>query len=433
MQKLLNIKFLKSKSKIWICCFILCACQSIDLINNFIQFDVRTEIIYNFSQPLEVPDVDFFFPMVTVLNFSAFYHRRPTELVHWCKILFNKSNVTINSVQEFDQHCSNLSLLIGQSSTWLPALLTVGDVEELTQDPRELIDEIYTFNSIRKNLFDTKICTKKRFLNGYGLLVRISCRNGSLPFTRENTSGLGGNNFILSIKNRIKRPFGFRLSSSKRIVNQGSQYISIDPPIDKYYTVTSYFTRQVTTSLPWPYKTKCLHYDKDKTMTDCLNSHLLNQSNQAITIDSVAPFKFYPKKARFTNGLLDSTGAFMSFLNQCSKLIDKSECYEVNYYTSAKIYIDQEYSKSSCMFQVDIPINPDVYFIAQEKLTLTELLVSLYSVLGVYFGVTVYDKLKLRLQDVNKCFTKSDNEQKLGPKKRAFIIVGPNREVPLYY
>uniref|UniRef100_T1KDM4 Uncharacterized protein n=1 Tax=Tetranychus urticae TaxID=32264 RepID=T1KDM4_TETUR len=198
-------------------------------------FDPKLSTIF---QPLEVPAIDFFFPMVTVLNFSTFYHRRPTELVYWCKVLFNKPNVTINSVQEFDQHCSNLSLLVTRSTSWLPALLTVGDVEELTQDPRELIDEIYSFNDIRKNLFDTKICTKKRFLNGYGLFVRISCRNGSLPFTRENTSGLGGNNFIL--ENRIKVPYTFRFASGNRSIgNQGSQYIFIEPPKNKYTILTN--------------------------------------------------------------------------------------------------------------------------------------------------------------------------------------------------
>uniref|UniRef100_T1KDL8 Uncharacterized protein n=1 Tax=Tetranychus urticae TaxID=32264 RepID=T1KDL8_TETUR len=430
---MLNIKFLKNKSKIWILCFILCAYQSIYSIHNFIQFDVRSEIIYNFSQPLEVPDIDFFFSMVTVFNFSAFYHRRPTELVHWCKILFNKPNVTINSVQEFDQHCSNLSLLITQSSTWLPALLTVGDVEELTQDPRELIDEIYSFNDIRKNLFDTKICTKKRFLNGYGLFVRISCRNGSLPFTRENTSGLGGNNFILGIKNRIKFPYTFRFASGNRSIgNQGSQYIFIEPPKNKYYTVITYFTRQVTTSLPWPYKTKCLHYDKDKTITDCLNSHLLNLSDPAISIDSVVPFKHYPKNTRFTNGYLDSSGVFVNLLNKCNKLAENPECREVVYRTSFKIYTDEAPAVASCMMLVDVPTDPDVNFIAHEKWTLTELLVALYSVLAVYFGVNVYDKLKSRLEGLNKCFKKSCNQQQIVPKERVFIIVRPNRHVPSY-
>uniref|UniRef100_T1KDL9 Uncharacterized protein n=1 Tax=Tetranychus urticae TaxID=32264 RepID=T1KDL9_TETUR len=430
----MKFKFLKDRPKIWICCFILCAFQSYDLIKNFIEFDVRSEIIYNFSQPLEVPDIDFFFPIATLLNFSAYYQRRPTELVYLCKILFNKPNVTINSVQEFDQHCSNLSLLVTQSTSWLPAMLTVGDVEELTQDPRELIDEIYSFNDIRKNLFETKVCTKNRFFNGVGVYVRISCRNGSLPLTRENTSGLGGNNFILGIKNRIQKPFLFRFASGERIIaTQASRYVFVNPPNNKYYTIISYFSRQVTTSLPWPYKTKCLHYDKDKSLNQCMNKHLLNLSNPTLSLDAVIQFNQHPKNTRFTNGLLDSTGAFMNFLNQCSKLIDKPECYEVIYHTSAKIYIDQESSGSSSTFAVDVPIEPDVNFIAHEKLTLIELLVASYSVLGVYFGVTVYDKLKLRLQDVNKCFTKSDNGQKLGPKKRAFIIVGPNREVPLYY
>uniref|UniRef100_T1KDL4 Uncharacterized protein n=1 Tax=Tetranychus urticae TaxID=32264 RepID=T1KDL4_TETUR len=432
----MKFKFLKGRPKIWICCFILCALQSYDLIKNFIEFDVRSEIIYNFSEPIEVPDMDFFFPIVTLLNFSAFYHRRPTELVYWCKTLFNKPNVTINSVQEFDQHCSNLSLLITQSSTWLPALLTVGDVEELTQDPREVIDGITNMEGTPYEMFSRKICTKKRFLCGFGVFVRISCRNGSLPLTSEK-GGLGGNNYILTIQHRIDQTFGFRFASHKRnIKSKASEYLFIEPSKDHFYSVFAYFNRQVTTSLPWPYKTKCINYNKDKTMAECLNSHLLNLSKPTISLDSVIPFKYYPRNTRFTNGFLESSGLFMEFLGQCTKLVEKPECREVAYHTNAKIYVDSAPAAGSSTMStmiVDKPIDPDLHVIAHEKWTFVEFLVSLYSILAIYFGVNVFFKLKQRLTTLNKCFDKSHNDQKNGPKKRAFIIVDPNRTFPLYY
>lgn len=411
--------FMNGKSFIWFICCIGCSYQLANLILRYFRFEVRTDTIQQYPEVIEVPEMDFYFPLGTLLNISAVYERYPDKLASICNEIFRSRNASINSLEDFEKYCSDLQEAVFSIDKYLFSVLTVGDIEDLTDDPRPFIGSIYTLET-KENYLETGICKMNRYLNAGGIFIRVYCRNDSIPLSFKYSHGSGGNNFFLYIEHSIDVPFAFRFANHDDCISHHPQkYEIMKKSIGEHFTIITYFHRQVQMNQPWPSSNPCLEYNRMIVLAKCLNASILNSPPYSF-YDVILPFGVYPRNTQFVDPYSEPTGQFLNFFKNCSQFIVKPSCLEIEYFTTCQVYHDQVLVQSPRMILVDAPNEPDRILKANFKSEADDLSYSCYSVLGIWFGFNIYDKWT----SWNKkgfCCSKGKKRRKKDERKRPAV------------
>uniref|UniRef100_T1K835 Uncharacterized protein n=1 Tax=Tetranychus urticae TaxID=32264 RepID=T1K835_TETUR len=415
-------RFLNGKSLIWFICFSGCSYQLFNLTYRFISWESRTDTIHRYPEVVLIPEIDFYFPLGTLLHMNAVYKRYPDEIASLCMKLFGTKNVTINSVSDFDEHCSALKEAIFSSDVFLSKVLTIGDIEELTEDPRPFIKAIYSLDT-KQNYLETKVCNMSRHLNAGGIFMRITCRNDSKPLSYAFSHGSGGNNFLIYLEHTIDTPFGFRFSNhDDPISHHTAKYEFMKKSTDVHYTIITYFHRQVESVQDL---LGCSNYNRMNVLFECLNS-TVQSSSPFVFYDAIISFGTLPRNTKFIDPYDEPTGQFFNLFKSCTELIVKPRCDDVDYYTTFQVFHDQVLVQSPRQILIDTPNAPDRILVTSLKMTLDSLMYSCYSILGIWFGFSVCDKWTQWNAESNCgwcfcccCLSKLRKRKKSGSRKRA--------------
>ncbi|XP_053204774.1 uncharacterized protein LOC128389255 [Panonychus citri] len=105
-------------------------------------FKVLTVTTYEYPTQVEVPDVDIRIPISYLINISELYLRYPKEMVHLCQFVEGDENLTVNTAIEFHERCSDIRYARKMTSALSLSFIAVGDVEQLTLDPSQMVKKI---------------------------------------------------------------------------------------------------------------------------------------------------------------------------------------------------------------------------------------------------------------------------------------------------
>ncbi|XP_053209093.1 uncharacterized protein LOC128393016 [Panonychus citri] len=386
-------------------CFVGCIYQLVTVSYEFFQFKVRTEITFEYPKEIEIPDIDIQIPIVNLLNMSAVYMRYPKEMVKICKDLVDLDlNENINSIHKFSNYCSSLNQLPNLSSGKIMPILTIGDIQQLTIDPRNMIIAIDNF-FLNMDLLKEGFCEVARYHNQVFVHMRISCRQNSNPIVMKIPKSGHGDYHLLRVSLRIPTAFKLRLSkANSSLANYPYNYNMIDPQSKMFKVVVIKFRRLLSYSLPWPYETSCRHYDESVFLLDCINRRSLQIDNQIIHSQSTIPFNEHQSQVKFGD-----THKLKKCFDECSALIKQPECESTIIYSEADEHAENVLSskyQGKMFIYLIAPIDMDTISRAFPQNTLIEYLIYVSSTLGLWFGISVYGQLTDHSNQISKAFKK---------------------------
>uniref|UniRef100_T1JW47 Uncharacterized protein n=1 Tax=Tetranychus urticae TaxID=32264 RepID=T1JW47_TETUR len=377
-------------SWVFIFCFTGCTVHLGYVVHHYLEFPVRSQVTIEFPGTMEIPDIDIHLPLVNALDLNELFNRYPVELESLCKKLGRYSSKD-DLDKDFRSRCLQLFETVVMQ-VYLTDLLTVGDIEQLTMNSSSLISNVELhreFTDIPNGTVRPS-CKIERHFSGMGLFLRVACRNGSQILSKTISTSSETNQCLLRIGYNMKYSFGYRFVSHDDVISTRlSKYKPIYERSDEIKFTFSRFQRTIANSLQWPYQTNCRNYHKSRVLQDCLQSKLSNSTEPVIYFDLVYPFGHYPSHYKFFRPAKDTK--VTQALEKCFQLIQTQQCYSVWYQTISTVYVARQ--KGQSLICLEPQIEYDVVFTSYPETTFSDLLIYISSILGIWFGISVYGKL----------------------------------------
>uniref|UniRef100_T1JW48 Uncharacterized protein n=1 Tax=Tetranychus urticae TaxID=32264 RepID=T1JW48_TETUR len=378
------------KTCVFIFCFIGCTVHLGYEVNHYLEFPVRSQVTIEFPGTMEIPDIDIHLPLIKVLDLNELFNRYPVELKSICKKLGRYSSKD-DLDKDFRSRCLQLFETVAMQ-VYLTDLLTVGDIEQLTANSSSLISNVELhreFTDIPNGTVRPS-CKIERHFSGMGLFLRVACRNGSQILSKTISTSSEKNQCLLCIHYKMKYSFGFRFVSHADVISSRySKYQPVHERSGERVISISHLQRTIANSLEWPYQTNCRNYHKSRVLQDCLQSKLSNLTEPVIYSEFVSPFGHYPSHYKFVRptNQINVKQAF----EKCFQLIETQQCHSVWYKTINSVYVVKEDAHSVICLEPQTEY--DVVFTSYPEITFSDLLIYSSSILGIWFGISVYGKL----------------------------------------
>uniref|UniRef100_T1JZL9 Uncharacterized protein n=1 Tax=Tetranychus urticae TaxID=32264 RepID=T1JZL9_TETUR len=360
-----------------------CSIQLFQVLSQFIQFPVRTEIIYDYPSKMIVPDFDIFIRNTNLLNLTEIYLKQPKKITQICKSFVQPSNATIETLEQFNDFCSKAfkSYEFGLS---LGKILTVGDIEATNVEP--LIPKVRVGDIIRSDL-----CSIERHFNSINTFLRVSCKENSKPIEKQLVRNIEADERFCIMHN-IYNKFGVRFAHTNSSINPTIvSYNDIER--EKGENVLTFLRyREITIeSSEWPYQPNCRHYNKTEIFNECLRKKLFQLYPGTIHMEDVVRAGELAKDSKFEDLRTRLHSPVSQKRKECAELVKRPQCVEKTYQTQGKTF--KEKGRGIGMICLESQVDFNIILKTYPKYTLTEILIYISSILGIWFGVSIYGRL----------------------------------------
>uniref|UniRef100_T1K3X8 Uncharacterized protein n=1 Tax=Tetranychus urticae TaxID=32264 RepID=T1K3X8_TETUR len=373
------MKMIRAKL-VYLFCIIGLSIQIYHLTCNYLKFKVRHEVTYDYADQVELPTIDIIIPMVVTINLAELFIRYPEQMTELCKMHMNeRANVTIDNY--FSECANEVKKIASMASQNLASFIKVKDINELTVDPRKQIDYIQIANAY----VPAEQWKMKRYFNGWAIFLRISC-------TKQATLIANNINIVRSYEEKIAilghsfgPYFGIRFTSQFDMpVSATSAYFMIIQKADKKLSAWVRYEKMVSSSLPNPYETKCRHYNKLKTLSDCKVKKSFHE--RFLMKDIVNEWGSQPEYF----GFVGDPSKIEEIKSHCAE--SSIECEKTTYTTDGEINSEKVKHTSGQIF-IKKPVTPTMYLIVHPESLLSQYLIFVGIIIGTWFGFSVFDRL----------------------------------------
>uniref|UniRef100_T1K3X2 Uncharacterized protein n=1 Tax=Tetranychus urticae TaxID=32264 RepID=T1K3X2_TETUR len=361
----------------FLCC-IGCSIQIYYLTRLYLEYKVRHEVTYDYTDQVALPTIDIVIPMVMAINLTELFTRYPEQLNHFCKVYTKKVNYTIDNFESVCFH--EVKKIATLSSFDLYSFVKVKDINELTIDPRKQIDYI----QIGNENFTTDQCKLTRYYSGLAIFLRISCTEHAALITDRINNVLDYyEGKIATIGHSFGPYFGIRFTNQFDMpVFSLRAYFMIIQKADKLTTAWVRYKKMVSCSLPYPYETNCLNYNKFKAMSDCAVKHSFRK--EFLVDDFVNEWDSQPEHLGF-EALKRG-----EIKEHCDEM--PIECEKTTYITDGDISLEKVNHTSGLIF-IEKPVTPIMYFNVHPEMLLSEYLIFVGGIIGTWFAFSIFDSL----------------------------------------
>uniref|UniRef100_T1KT37 Uncharacterized protein n=1 Tax=Tetranychus urticae TaxID=32264 RepID=T1KT37_TETUR len=395
-------------------CTIGCFLQIYDITRRFLQFKVRSDVSYKYSNVIELPAIDLMIPLATAINFTKIFNLKTEMMISICKSMVktNSENFTLKQIIESCENDFKNGPIM--SSFALCSFITIEDIEKSADDPRDNILAIIWGQSSQDILKES--CQLSRYFSGYAIYVRISCLQNSKPFNMSMDTATMSMKIFGALHNTLRSYYGLRFADPSSLPEPDfTSYFIIDHKLGEFPVAAASYTKTITKSLRNPYETECQYYDKVKSMFECLLNSSLKQKNPFLVPTMVYEWGKYPSNLGF-KPTTDLDGNYNDeipdeILKHCTQKFYANECEKVAYRVEGKIYP----GKTKNVFGIILlepPRTPTMYLKAYPKLQWSEYLIFVGSILGIWFGFSVSDQLIKSIQYIKSRSKKMKQESK---------------------
>uniref|UniRef100_T1KHV5 Uncharacterized protein n=1 Tax=Tetranychus urticae TaxID=32264 RepID=T1KHV5_TETUR len=362
-------------------CSIGCSIHLFTVINEFLKFPVRTDIIYDYPEKMIVPEIDIILYNIDLLNLTELYLKHPEKMADICRLKF--SNLTIISNGEFNSDCTKFLKSYHESGFFIAKILTVGDLESVNIE--SLIFEYKISGFIRNDL-----CSIKRYFNAINTFIRVSCREDSKPIERRLVQNIVADDRFC-IMHSIYHHFGVRLAHTNSSINPDEiNYMAVDREAGENVFTRLRYRETVIENSEWPYQTNCRHYQKSKIFSQCLREKIFNSYPGMVQLEDVLHVGQFPADFKFED-FLSVNETLQKVRNECAEQVKQLQCIVETYQTQGRTY--KEKGSDLGLICLENQIDFNVILKTYPKSTFTELLIYISSILGIWFGISIYGKL----------------------------------------
>uniref|UniRef100_T1KHR3 Uncharacterized protein n=1 Tax=Tetranychus urticae TaxID=32264 RepID=T1KHR3_TETUR len=382
-QIAVSMIFLDRRVLILTFCSFGCSIHLFTVVNEFLKFPVRTDIIYDYPEKMIVPEVDIILNNIDLLNLTELYLKQSEKMTHLCEYLMQKSNLTFNLDENFNSNCTKILKSYHENGHFVGNMLTVGDVENLKIDSL-----IFKYKSTSNR---DKLCSIKRYFNAVKTFIRVSCREGSKPIERTLVRNIVADNRFC-IKHNIYHHFEVRFAHINSSINpEISDYIEVAREArENIFTFLRYREIAVENS-EWPYQTNCRHYRKSQIFRQCLREKISHSYPGIIHFDDVLEVGQFPSDFKFDDLQSRENETLSQIRRECTELVKQSQCIEKTYQTQGRTCKEGGTGKGLICLENQVEFN--IILKTYPKSTFTELLIYISSILGIWFGISIYGKL----------------------------------------
>uniref|UniRef100_T1KHR0 Uncharacterized protein n=1 Tax=Tetranychus urticae TaxID=32264 RepID=T1KHR0_TETUR len=400
-------------------CSIGCFFHLAHVVNEFLKFPVRTDIIYDYPKKLVVPEIDIIMYNTDLLNLTELYLKHPEKIAYLCRSRLRMSNLTIISNGKMNADCVKIFKSYFETSLDLAMLLTVGDIEKLDVD--SLIYKAKIDDTIQNDL-----CTFKKYFSAPFTYIRVSCREDSKPIEKRLLPDTEAYDRFCILHN-ITHQFGVRLTHPNS---------KIDPTINNYVRIERKKDENVFTFLrqreiiiersEWPYQTNCRHYQRTETYARCLRDKISQAMPGTIGMLDVVKAGDFPANCRFNFNIYSNHSLLSQMRSECAKQIEQLQCIEKTYRTQGETFKEKGSGLGLICLANQIDFN--IILKTYPQSTFTELLIYISSILGIWFGISIYGQLMdgFIRPSIPQPTVKKVNVLPNTLTKRTNIQVGPN-------
>uniref|UniRef100_T1KHR2 Uncharacterized protein n=1 Tax=Tetranychus urticae TaxID=32264 RepID=T1KHR2_TETUR len=374
--------FLNRKVFILTFCLIGCSIHLFTVVNEFLKFPVRTDIIYDYPEKMIVPEIDIILYNIDLLNMTALYLKYPEKMENACEFLMKSANLENNSSAD----CIKFLRSYYEKSYHVANMLTVGDVERLNVESLIIESESAFADFIRNDL-----CAVKKYFSAMNTFIRVSCREDSKPIEKRLMRNIATDNHFC-IQHHIYNRFGVRFAhQNSSIDSYVFNYLEVEREAgENVFTILRYKETTIE-SREWPYQTNCRHYKKENKFSQCLREKISHLYPGVVEFEDVIQVGQFPSHFKFED-LKTRTNETLSLIqSECTKLVKQPQCIEKTYRTRGRSL--KEKGSGIGLICLDNLIDFNIILKTYPKSTFTELLIYISSILGIWFGISIYGKL----------------------------------------
>uniref|UniRef100_T1KYM3 Uncharacterized protein n=1 Tax=Tetranychus urticae TaxID=32264 RepID=T1KYM3_TETUR len=380
-------------SMIRILCLFGCLFQLYKVTSNFLEFRVRSEVTFDSPKKIEMPAIDFAFPIATLINLTALELHSPNVLSNVCQEFKD------NKGGDQQSRCAQALKSPRIMTQKLVNHLKTGDIERFTRDPTKYFTFLNIQSQFDPNLIE-KNCSFKRYFNFQNIFVRISCLNGSNPIFIDTKNLLVEDFPFLMMGLTIDGlgSFALRLSPvNSQIIGNMNEFRLINLSSDKFNILRISFKRKITRMLGPPFETNCRDFNKKAALEECVNNKTLQYSHKLFRNIAV-PFGRYSEQIGFSLVLSDLTKKLHS---ECAFKMNFNECQSIDYSLEIEKTIEEQ-KYGFCFITLE-PVTPDLIYISLPAQNWLEFIIFVGSVLGMWFGVSMLSQMMAIMRFCETC------------------------------
>uniref|UniRef100_T1KHR6 Uncharacterized protein n=1 Tax=Tetranychus urticae TaxID=32264 RepID=T1KHR6_TETUR len=363
-------------------CSVGCSIHLFTVVNEFLKFPVQADIIYDYPEKMIVPEIDIILHNIDLLNMTALYLKYSNKFDHLCEYLMKLSNLTINSRKD----CLKYLKSYYESSYHVGNMLTIGDVEQLNVESLILNSKSKTVAFTRNDL-----CSTKRYFNAVKTFIRISCRVNSKPIERRLVRNIMADSSFC-IQHNIYHLFGVRFAHTNSSIDPNSlNYEAVEREAgENVFTILRYKETVIENS-EWPYQTNCRHYQKENIFIQCLREKISHSYPGIVQFDDVIQVGQFPSNYKFEDLQSRANETLSQIRIECAELVKQLQCIEKTHKTQGRS--SREKGSGIGLICLDNQVDFNIIHKTYPKSTFTELLIYISSILGIWFGISIYGKL----------------------------------------
>uniref|UniRef100_T1KHR1 Uncharacterized protein n=1 Tax=Tetranychus urticae TaxID=32264 RepID=T1KHR1_TETUR len=363
-------------------CSIGCSIHLFTVVNEFLKFPVRTDIIYDYPEKMIVPEIDIILHNIDLLNMTALHLKYPNKMTQICEHFVKISNFEMNSIED----CIKFLKSYYERSYHVGKMLTVDDVEKLDVDSL-----ILNFVAKEVDFVRNDLCSVERYFNAVNTFLRVSCREDSKQIERRLVRNIVIDDGFC-VKHNIYHSFGVRFAHPNSSIDAHVlNYLPLERGEgENLFTMLHY--REITVeSKEWPYQTNCRHYQKSQIFSKCLREKISHSYPGIVQLEDVIQVGQYPSDFKFDDLKYDVNETISQIKSGCAELVKQPQCIEKTYQTQGRSA--REKGSGIGLICVGNLIDFNINLKTYPKSTFTELLIYISSILGIWFGISIYGKL----------------------------------------
>uniref|UniRef100_T1JPW4 Uncharacterized protein n=1 Tax=Tetranychus urticae TaxID=32264 RepID=T1JPW4_TETUR len=390
-------------------CIIVCSYQLYFTTMDYLEYNVITLLDIDFPDWLTVPDITFCVQFMNAVNWTAWAIHHPNLLPDKCTIMDDEKENRSEHIRACfaEMGADDFEGFVEQHFTVAKFYKIIIKAESITI----IYNKTEYFNGLEQK--HEIFCATKTYLKDPHVCYHVACRNATnlSNFVRFNRSRAihaptPGTLYYLDIYNvffKVWDQIFVYIHSPLDLPRGPFQTYTVIKPKEKPSLFFISYIKIIDSLLEPPYATNCRNYHDDVEGTrslmhkyeQCLNNQTLRLDQSFVMYQTIIE---NPQEieANFSNRLRYKYKDKLNEIRaECEKLVGQPECkslYYIPYVIGHERFLNFHYKLPS-VFLIMAPTNPDIELKKSPALLLETYVVSIGSILGIWFGFSMVHHL----------------------------------------
>lgn len=385
-------------------CLIGCSFQLQQILINYLNYDYKTRVTISTQGQGDQPDLVLCTEIVLLVDPIKFVLHQP-DLAS--SMSANDSRLWFKLIQT-DIHPLTEKLTMS---------LTIDQISDILYTPVDLFDKVAIKSKHSTKIYD--LCHLRKFYNGQNFCVTFQCNYDNQVTELESKSqfefhqpNLVRIHLNQSLFRHISRLFATLVKSERLTWDKRNNWASLALTSDSnIYTID--FTILRTVSLPAPFSTNCLHYpnfgftSRAFARQICLNKEslrLLGNPFHSTVIEPDLELSLGTPRYKKNSENVTYQKIVHEIVRKCYQKFSNVDCMDDVFLVEANPAL--RLTQNETIIQLNTNKGPNFVVILEPASTLTELCISIASIISSWFGISLSYQTQ-KMMEILKIFSKN--------------------------